>query len=154
MSKPIKQRMEFRKPIQFIGILKKVQGVDDPGDVVGVYPMVDSYSVEVSEDSDEMVIRLKMSDTQPPEDWMARLCFQNSELPSTCEHGQPVNTDDLLAYSPPEFIKVCDTRIRRCDIRSWFQDNYSRLCVDVGDKDHICIQGVTVQEMDKIMGVE
>ncbi len=88
MSKPIKHRLEFCKPVQFVGILKKVQGVDNPSDAVMVYPMVDSYLVELLDD--EITIKLKVSDVEPPDDLL-----DLDRVP----HGRPVNAEHIQSRS-------------------------------------------------------
>ena len=115
MSKPIKQTMEFAKPVQFIGILKRIQGLQE-GDVVIEYPMVDSHTVELDEDNDEMVIRLKLSSEKPPDDWATKLCFQNAALPEAeCEHVRPINIEPLTSRFILRATTTIGVRVRRLE---------------------------------------
>lgn len=76
MSEPISQTLTMEEPVQFIGMLKRVQG-PQKGDVVMAYPMVDAYKYELSADQKTLTLTLSLSDEEPPDDWVKDVAFQN-----------------------------------------------------------------------------
>ncbi len=61
-----------------------------------------------------------------------------------------------IEYGPPEFVKVEGTRIRRSSIIGWLAPHGDRpvhVVLDGIDSD-LEFAGITLAEMDKIMGVE
>ena len=87
-KKTITQVLKMEKPVQFIGMLKRIQGPQE-GDVVIAYPMIEGYTLELSADSKKLTLVFDLSEQDPPEDWEKNVVFQNDfEI-------QPMSLDGL-----------------------------------------------------------